>query len=99
MWILVKHRESSQHQDLEVMRRVRELEYSGAADAESLIIDFKKRLTEIRQTNTFTASELYKMIEIAPEHVEVWKTTVYGVNKYLMFTMTKSKEKFNPFNF
>lgn len=99
MWTIIKFKESSQRQDLEVMRKVRELKYSGAPDAESLIIDFKKSLTEIRQTNAFTAPELYKMIEQSPEHVEVWKTTVNGYNKYLMFTLHKSKEKFNPFNF
>lgn len=98
-WEIIKHRESAQRQDLGVMIKVRELEYNGSADAESLIIEFKKKLTEIPQTNTFTASELYKMKAITNESVEVWKMTADGNEKLLMFTLTKSKEKFNPFNF
>lgn len=99
MWTIVKHRESSQRQDLGVMIKVRELEYNGSPDAESLIIEFKKKLTEIPQTNTFTASELYKMKAITSESVEVWKITADGDEKNLMFTLTICSEKFNPFNF
>lgn len=98
-WKIIKHRESLQTQDLGVMIKVRELEYNGAEDAESLKIIFKKKLSEIPQTNTYSADMLYQMKEINSNSVEIWKMKPNGDEKFLMFTMIKNTEKFNPFNF
>lgn len=98
-WKITKNKTLNQRMDLEVAVKVRELEFNGAEDVKSLRIDFKKKLDEIRQTNTYSADCLYEMTQINPSSCEIWKKTPNGDFKYLMFTLTKSTEKFNPFNF
>lgn len=98
-WEIEKHRESLQTQDLGVMIKVKELEYNGSDDVVSLIADFKKKISTIPQTNTYSADMLYSMEEISSNKVEVWKMTPRGDKKFLMFTLTLTSEKFNPFNF
>jgi len=98
-WEITKNKTLNQRMDLEVAGKVKELEFNGADDIKSLKIVFKKKLLEIPQTNTYSADCLYKMIQRNPNSCEVWKMTPNGDFKYLMFTLTKSKENFNPFNF
>lgn len=99
IWKVTKNKTLNLRIDLEVAGKVKELEYNGAEDAKSLIMNFKKKLNEIPQTNTYSADCLFVMKEITETFVEVWKLKPNGDFKYKMFSLEKSLGNYNPFVF
>lgn len=89
MWKLTQHKDPKHQQDTKLKIMLQEMAaYTYAYNAESFERAFKSLIeTEIKPTNSFKASLMYKVSPRNQKSVEVWKMTVKGDFKEKLYTL------------
>lgn len=88
MWKFTEHKCSSQRQEIEVKKLVKEMaKYSYATHPEQFKAHFDLKLSCIKRHNKFSAENLYEVTPRNEKSLEVWKLTASGDFKYKMFTL------------
>lgn len=89
MWIVKSHKEAKGQQDIQLKLLIKEMaEYTYATYAEQFETAFKSLIeTEIKATNNFKPSLMYKVTPRNQKSIEVWKMTVKGDFKEKLYTL------------
>lgn len=89
MWKLTTHKEPKHQQDIQLLMLLKEMaEYTYATYAQQFETAFKSLIeTEIKATNSFKPSLMYKVTPRNQKSVEVWKMTVQGDFKEKLYTL------------
>lgn len=89
MWKVTSHKEPKGQQDIQLKMLIKEMaEYTYATYAQQFETAFKSLIeTEIKPTNSFKPSLMYKVTPRNQKSVEVWKMTVQGDFKEKLYTL------------
>lgn len=89
MWKVTSHKEPKGQQDIQLKMLIKEMaEYTYATYASQFEYAFESLIeTEIKATNSFKPSLMYKVTPRNQKSVEVWKLTVQGDFKEKLYTL------------
>lgn len=89
-WNIKKHKIGNTSADSHVSLIVKDMDVVQANSANEWINIFKRRLSEIKKTNSFNPEFGYKGTPRNLYSLEIWKMKANGEFNFLMFTVTKN---------